>query len=164
MVELAGVGLLRAVGEQLQVGAVRLGDDRQVLGRPGGGSVGQRPLDDAVLQGLVGLHHQAPSHAQAVESPGHGPLQDVELGVDGDAQRLEGPFGRVPAAAACRRGHGLTDELGHVLGTGHRIPGLAAAHDGGGDAGGEALLAVGAQNAGELGGVGMRQQVLGGHS
>jgi len=36
--------------------------------------------------------------------------------------------------------------------------------EGGGDAGGEPLLAVGAQDAAELDGVGGLQQVLGGHS
>ena len=124
----------------------------------------QSAFDDAVLQGLVGLHHQSSPDPQTVERPGHGPLQDVELGVDRDAQCLEGPFGRVPAAATSRRRHGLTDELGQVLGRGDRLAGLTAAHDGGGDAGGESLLAVGAQDVGELGGVGGLQQILGGRA
>ena len=68
VVELSGIGLLRTAGEQLEVGAVRLG----TTGRSWAPEVarGEYPFDDAVLQGLVGLHHEPPSHAQAVECSG----------------------------------------------------------------------------------------------
>ena len=94
--------------------------------------------------------------------PRYGPLQDVELGVDGDAQRLEGPFGGVAAAATSRCRHRLADELGQVLGGGDRIPRLTTTHDGCGNAGGESLLTVRAQDMSELGGAGDVQQILGG--
>jgi len=113
---------------------------------------------------VIGHHHEAATGAQDALRSFEELFESRQLAIDLDTQRLEGSFGRVPATAARRCGHRLTDELGQVLGADHRLPGLTPMHDGGGDAGGEPLLAVGAQDAAELDGVGGLQQVLGGHS
>ena len=74
----------------------------------------------------------------------------VELAVDLDAQRLEGALGRVAAGPAGRGGDRLTHQFGQLGGRPQRgHPALAI--DGLGDAQREALLAVLAQDPGQLG-------------
>ena len=109
-------------------------------------------LDDPILQGMEGDDSQpdrpgSGRSTAAVSILFHG----GQLVVDGDADGLEAPLGRVllfPARAW--GGHGAADDLRQLQ---RGLDGLfsPALFDGGGDAGGVALLAVGVEDAFEFG-------------
>ena len=77
------------------------------------------------------------------------PAQHGELVVDGHPQRLEGALGGVPARTPGRRRDGRVEQLDELGARGERR-GLATAYDLAGDLAGELLLAVLAQDAGQL--------------
>ncbi len=79
------------------------------------------------------------------------PLQDGELAVDLDAQRLEGALGRVAAGALGGLRQRVPDELHEPGAVGERLL-VALAHDGGHDPLGLLLLAVSAQDPDEFAG------------
>ena len=85
-----------------------------------------------------------------MQGGGDGALEHAELVVDLDAQRLEGPLGRVARAGAL---HPHRDRLAHELDeAGGHGPGgdIALGDDPLSDAAGEALIAVLAQHASEV--------------
>ena len=115
-------------------------------GPAAGGGVAEAGLHDAVLAGVVREHRAPPAGLQGGEAGVDGGRQHVELGVHGDADRLEGALGRMAAGAAGRRGDGVADDLGQLGGGGHGTGG----DDRLGDAAGEALVAEGAEQTGQL--------------
>lgn len=75
---------------------------RQIDRGAGRDGLGEEPLDDSVLQGLVGHHHDAPADAQSVQGGRERTAQRVEFVVDRDPQGLERALGRMPAGAPGR--------------------------------------------------------------
>jgi hypothetical protein len=92
---------------------------------------------------VVGQHQQPAAGTQQVDGVLEGGGQHLELGVDGDPQGLEDPAGGVPATAAGRSRDGVAHDLGESARRGDGPGG----HDRPGDARGEALLAVGGEQA-----------------
>src|SRR5690606_15597290 len=97
-------------------------------GAPGGAAV-DALLDDAVLQRVVGDHHEAASGAEGGDGGVEPALEGAQLVVDRDAERLEDLAGRV--AAPARRGRdGAGDGVRQLRGAGEG----PAGDDGCGDA------------------------------
>ena len=108
----------------------------------------EEALHPPVLERVEGDPRQHASLAQQVPGEGERPVELVELFVDGDAQRLEGALGGMPAAEARRRGDRSLDRLHELLcGVDRRL--RAPRHDRPRDCAGVALLAELAQRAGE---------------
>src|SRR5256885_3583030 len=137
-----GVGRqLRAPGQQPEPGprAGRL--DRQ--GRPRGPPRPDRPppLDDPVLQRVVGHTDPPPPDGPPVQRRRQRRRQRLELAVDLDAPRLEGALRRVAAGPPGRCRYRVPDQLRQARGRGD--PGLRAfPDDRRRDPAGELLLAV----------------------
>ena len=112
---------------------------------------GEGLLDEPVLERVVAHHHDAAADADGVDGGGDGPAQHAELVVDLDAQRLEGALGRVSARTPRRRRDRLAEQLDQPGRAGERL-GLPLPDDRPGDLAGELLLAVAAQDPGQLGG------------
>ena len=112
---------------------------------------------------MVGEDGDSTTHAQAIDSGREGSAPGVQLAVDLDAQRLEGPFGWVAAAALRRPRH---DPAEHVdQGPGRRVRLLGAVGDDrADDRAGVALLAEVAQNPLEVGRLVAVEDVGGGHA
>src|SRR5918994_3600432 len=100
---------------------------------------------------MVAHHHDTATDAEGGDGSWNGATQDTELVVDLDAQRLEGAFGRVSARTSRRGRDGRPEQLDEPRRVRERL-GLPGLDDGPGDRPGELLLAVGAQDPGELGG------------
>ena len=79
--------------------------------------LGQRALDDPVLERLVGQDDDATADGKDAERVGDRPLEHGELAVHLDAQRLEDPLGGVarPLGGVGRRGDQDLDELARPL-------------------------------------------------
>ena len=118
--------------------------DGQPGRRAGRGRSGELALDDPVLQRLIGHHGDPAARAQGRQRGGYRLPQRLQLGVDRDAQRLEGALGRVTAGASGRRRDRLVEQFDELTGRRERRAG-ATAHDERGDTAREALLAELAQ-------------------
>ena len=116
-----------------------------------GGQPHELPLDDAVLERVVGQHDDAAADGQHVQRGGQRPAQRAELVVHLDPQGLEGALGRVAAGAPGGRRDRVLDDRAQPLRRGDRGAGPLADHRVG-DPPGEPLLAVVAQDPGEFGG------------
>ena len=108
----------------------------------------QEALDDAVLQRMEGDDDEPAALAQHRLGRGERLRQLLELAVDEDAERLEGARRRMDARRAGRAG-GARDDLGEPRGAQDRLF-RARPVDGAGDAPGLPLLAVDADDRGEL--------------
>src|SRR5205085_7417845 len=91
--------------------------------------LGQEALHTAVFKRMEGNPCKSAFRSEQLPGGGQGAVELVELAVDRDAQRLEGPLGGVAAAEARRRGDRALDELDQLLGRGQRT----LAHDRAGD-------------------------------
>ena len=125
---------------------------------------GEEPLDDAVLERVVGQDDDPSARTQQVHGGGEALLERVELLVDRDPQRLEDARGRVdPAADARVGGRDALDERRQLLGGLDRGR-LAGGDDGLGDLPRGRLLAVLAEQRGQLVGGERREQLRGRHA
>src|SRR4029077_9353853 len=95
-----------------------------------------------LLEGGEGARAERAAERQRVPGQRQRLAEEVELTVDGDPQRLEGPLGRVATAEAGRGRHPGLDR-GDKLGGRAQGP---AGDDLAGDPGGVALLAEAAQH------------------
>ena len=112
-------------------------------GRPGGQvqppvTATEPVLHDAVLARVVREHRDPATGRRQVDGTVDGGGQDLQLAVHLDADGLERALGRMAAATTGRRRNGLPDDAGQL---GRRLD-RARRDDGGGDADGEALVAV----------------------
>ena len=125
----------------------------QLDGQPGRGAGlragGERTLGDPVLQRVVAEHGDPSAHGQRVDRRGQGGLPGGQLAVDLDPQGLEGPLGRVPAAALRGGGDDRAEQLDEPAGGRERF-GDAVLDDGAGDRAGEPFLAVLPQDPGQV--------------
>jgi hypothetical protein len=129
--------------------------DRQARRRGAAGAGCEHLLDQAVLEGVVGQHRDAPAYGQGGDCRRQGGLEGGQLAVDLHPQRLERPLGRVAAGPPGRRGHGRPDELDEAGAGAERLPPTFADHRLG-DPPGEALLSVRVEHFRQLdGGVGV---------
>src|SRR5262245_33280003 len=105
-----------ALGDQLGLRLAPADADRQLRWADAAASaVGEEALDTAVLQRVEGDRAEPSADAEDVPGQRQRAVQGLELSVDGDADRLEGSLGRVPAPEALRRrDRGL--DRGHQLG------------------------------------------------
>ena len=112
---------------------------------------------------MVGQHRDAAAGREGVQGGGDQSREGVQLAVDLDAQRLEGPFGWVAAAALRRPRH---DPAEHVdQGPGRRVRLLrAVGDDGPNDRAGVPLLAEVAQDPLKVGWVVAVEDVGRGHA
>ena len=106
-------------------------------------------LDHAVLERVEADGRQATAGAQHAVGLVQAPGQRFQLVVDHDAQRLEDAARRVAGAEAGRRRDVALDDLHQLAGGGERRRG-AGAHQAARDVARVALLAVAAEDAGEL--------------
>ena len=116
--------------------------------------VAQEALHDPVLERVERDHREPAARAQDLERRRQRALERAELVVDLDPQRLEDALGRMALAEARRRRDRLLDRLDEVAGALERLLG-AAADDRARDLAREALLAVAAEDVGELALVGL---------
>ena len=96
---------------------------------------------------MVGEHDTPAARREHIDGQVEAPVQDLQLGVDLDADGLEDPLGRMTAATPRRCGDGIPRHIGQLAG-GRQGPG---SHDGGGDATREPPLAVGGEEPGQVG-------------
>ncbi len=98
---------------------------------------------------MVRQHGDPAAHGEGLHGARDRPLQDGQLAVDLDAQRLEGALGGVAAGALGGLRQRVPDELHEPRAVGERLL-VALAHDGGHDPLGLLLLAVRAQDPHQL--------------
>ncbi len=104
---------------------------------------------------MVRQDGEPPADGEGGDGGGDRPLQDGEFAVDLDAQGLEGALGRVAAGALGGLRQGVADDLDQAGAGGEGLLGPLV-DDGGDDASGLLLLAVGAQDPDQVaGGVGV---------
>ena len=146
----AALGRIARRGIARSVGVAPQAQTREV-GRAGAAvlAVAQEALDDPVLERVERDHREPAVRPQHLERRGQRALERAELVVDLDPQRLEDALGGVPLAEARRRRDRLLDRLDEVAGALERLL-RAAAHDRPRDLAGVALLAVAAEDVGEL--------------
>src|ERR671919_612602 len=109
--------------------------------------VAEERLDLPVLERVVGDRHQPTTGGEELDRPGKGGGQLLELPVDLDPDRLEGPAGRMRSPATA--GHGGRDHRGQLAGRPEESS-VAGPDDRPGDPTGEPLLAVGPDHARQL--------------
>ena len=110
---------------------------------------GEEALDDAVLERVEADDGEPPAGAQRPESRRQRLLERLELLVDDDPERLEDALRRMPVAEAARRRDRAPHHLHEVGRALERLLGPAA-DDRAGDLAREALLAVAAEDVGQL--------------
>jgi hypothetical protein len=86
---------------------------RRVVGSDG---IAENSLHDAVLTGVVRENDQTTAGGQHVQCGFEARLQDGELVVHSDPDRLERAVGRVAAPAPGRGGYGCSHEVGELCG------------------------------------------------
>jgi len=101
-----------------------------------GGQGAELGLDDAILTRVVRKHRDAGTGATSLHRGAQTPGQQVEFGVHGDTDGLEGALGGMTPATTRRRGNRGGHDLGQMNGGVDRTRG----DDGPGDARGEALV------------------------
>ena len=153
-----GLAAVSVVGRRLAAAGQQPQDGPELgfgTGMPGGvrstRAHGEGLLDDPVLERVEGDDGDPPAHGEGVDRGGQRALEDAELVVDLDAQRLEGPLRRVSPVRRVAAGIDVAHQFGKAAGPGERFP-AALALDRRRDARGEPLLAVDAQHAGEVAG------------
>ena len=109
---------------------------------------------------MVGLHHDPASDRDGADRSRHGPPQHGQLVVDLHPQGLERPLGGVPAGATSGSRDLGVEQLDECCRGGEGL-GLTAPDDRAGDLAGELLLAVVAQDPGEVTGAVGVQDVRG---
>ena len=136
----------RPPGERLRLGLAPAPADRKLRrADAASGAIGEEALHAAVLERMERDRRQAPALAQQLPGGGQRPVERVQLVVDGDPDRLEGPLRRVAAPEAVGgrdRGANRLDQVGGGLQR-------AAADDLARDRPGVALLSVLADDPGE---------------
>ena len=98
---------------------------------------------------MEGDHRQPPTGVQPGHRLPHHPVHRAQLVVDGDADGLEGPLGRVLFLPQGRRGHGPLDDL-HQLQRGLNGALVPGPDDGSRDGGGVPLLPILPEDAPQL--------------
>lgn len=163
LLDLGLVGPLGPAGDQAQLRLHLVGYDGQVDRRLRTGAVDERLLDQPVLEGVVALHHDPSADRDRVQGGRDGPTKNAELVVDLDPERLEGALRRVSAGTAGRRRDHVVEQLDQAGRVGERGR-LTLADDRAGDLLGELLLAVRAQDPGQVGSAVGVQHVCGGQA
>src|SRR5690606_35902402 len=141
-----------------KLGSPRDESETRLVGGDGNGQVRWAGLlrprheglfDQAVFQRVVGEHGDPPAHGQRVQGCGQRAFQRRQLAVHFDTQRLEGALGGIATGAPGGRGDRRTDDVDQPSGGGDGgLPPFP--DDQAGDPRREPLLAVLAQDAGQL--------------
>ena len=128
-------------------------------GRRSSAAFAEEALHDPVLEAVKGDDGEPAAGLQRALGGGQPLLELVELGVQMDADRLEGAGRRIALLARAEAG-GAADDRGQLGGALDRTGG----DDGAGDRAGARLLAIVAQDPGDLGLVGRVQEFGGGQA
>src|SRR5687768_655520 len=120
------------------------------------GQVAEEPLDDPVLERVIGDDRQSRAFLQPLDALSQALFQGGQLVVDGDAQRLEDARDRLETVAA--RGDGRFDDLAQPSRRDDGFP-LALTHNRARDAAGMSLLPEIPQDPSEDINIGARQPV-----
>ncbi len=143
------VGELRAAHQQPQLRAVLGQFDRQAAGGGRGRAGGERALDDAVLERLVGQHDHPAADGKGTDGRRDGSCENAEFVVHLDAKRLEDALRRM--AGALDRGGGGRDQHVDELARPREGGDLASLDDFARVARGELFLAVLIEDAAQVG-------------